>query len=253
MAFRFSLWICLAALPVAAHAQAPDSAWVPVATTDTRMFSLDVSRLERTDAGAAGYMAQVPTPGHEADFDTTERRRLDARGAVWTDRAPRVARSQTAFEVDCAGERLLLRHSIAADSVGHTIAAAPTDGAEWRPAGEGTLSGALVEAVCAWRDTPAVAEQTEVPPELIGGMESLMRRVEYPDDERRAWRQGRVVVGFVVGTDGLPTDFRIVRSVSPGLDAAAIDAIREARFTPGRIGGRPVPVRFQIPVAFALR
>lgn len=238
-------------LALVAPAEAQTAGWVTVATTATRTFSVDTSRLERTAAGVGGWMAQAPTPEHEADFDAAERRRLDARAATWTRPEAIVAQSQTAFEADCGASRLALRASVALDAEGQTVARAESDSAAWRPVTDGSLSGALVAAVCAWRASPR--DSADVMPEIIGGMRGLMEQVVYPDAERRARRQGRVVVRVVVGTDGLPTDLAVVESAGPGLDAAAIEAVRAARFTPGLVGGEPVPVVMSIPIIFRLR
>jgi protein TonB len=71
--------------------------------------------------------------------------------------------------------------------------------------------------------------------------------------ELRAGIEGRVIVQFVVHPDGHLSDFQVVRSVTPGLDAAAVEAIRtQARFRPGRQRGVAVRVRFTIPVTFRL-
>ncbi len=92
----------------------------------------------------------------------------------------------------------------------------------------------------------------EVQPVLIGGMEALQRGIVYPEAERQAGAQGRVIVQFVVDTSGATDSVRVARGVSPGLDSAAVTAVRMARFTPGTQQGRPVLVRFTLPVTFRI-
>ena len=96
-----------------------------------------------------------------------------------------------------------------------------------------------------------IFEVVEQMPELIGGIASL--QIDYPEIERLAGIEGRVFVQFVVNTDGSVSDVVVVRGVSPGLDAAAVEAARSARFLPGRQRGRAVKVRFTLPVTFELR
>ena len=74
----------------------------------------------------------------------------------------------------------------------------------------------------------------------------------YPADAMQAGVQGRVVVQVLVGKDGLVKDARIVSSI-PMLDAAALTAVRNYRFTPARSKGQPVAVWVAVPVKFALR
>lgn len=101
--------------------------------------------------------------------------------------------------------------------------------------------------------TNPVLEFSEFPPSLIGGIEGLQAGIEYPSFDRSAGIQGRVVVQFVVDEAGVPSQIVVARSVSPGLDAAAVEAVGRARFVPGRQNGRTVKVRFTLPVTFRLR
>ncbi len=90
-------------------------------------------------------------------------------------------------------------------------------------------------------------------PELIGGIESIQRRIRYPELARRAGLEGRVFVEFVVDPSGSVRDPKVLRGIGGGCDEEAIRAIMEAKFKPGRQRGRPVPVRMSIPVRFELR
>jgi Gram-negative bacterial TonB protein C-terminal len=65
---------------------------------------------------------------------------------------------------------------------------------------------------------------------------------------------GACVVGLVVATNGIPTDIHIARSLSPELDLAAIDAVRQYRFLPAIAVAtrRPVAVVIDIEVTFRI-
>lgn len=89
-------------------------------------------------------------------------------------------------------------------------------------------------------------------PELIGGMAALQEHVEYPEMARRAGIEGRVVVQFIIDKEGYVRDPQVVRSLGGGLDEAAIEAVKQVRFTPGMQRGRPVRVKYTIPVQFRL-
>ena len=75
---------------------------------------------------------------------------------------------------------------------------------------------------------------------------------EYSDEARKAKYQGVVVLWVVVGTDGLPKDVRVSRSLGLGLDQKAIEAVRNWRFQPATLDGRPVAVQLNIEVSFRL-
>jgi periplasmic protein TonB len=75
---------------------------------------------------------------------------------------------------------------------------------------------------------------------------------EYSEEARKQKYQGVVVLQVVVGDDGRPRDVRIVRSVGLGLDEKALEAVRQWRFAPGMLDGRPVAVLVNIQVNFRL-
>ena len=87
-------------------------------------------------------------------------------------------------------------------------------------------------------------------PQLIGGIQALQRRLVYPDAERRAGVEVRAIVMMVTESTGVPHNVRVVRSVSPALDAAAVAALREARFVPCVRNWRPTACRMTLPVTF---
>ncbi|MFL5353443.1 energy transducer TonB [Archangium sp.] len=85
----------------------------------------------------------------------------------------------------------------------------------------------------------------------------VLERVQprYPRRARADGIEGLVLVRVIIGIDGRiePEHTRVVRSV-PGLDAAALSAVGQWRFTPA-LGhqGRPVRVIVEIPVQFSLK
>jgi protein TonB len=74
---------------------------------------------------------------------------------------------------------------------------------------------------------------------------------KYPDIAQRARVSGVVVVEAVIAEDGSVRDVKILRSV-PLLDDAAMDAVRQWRFTPTLLSGTPVQVIMTVTVSFAL-
>ncbi|MBK9420414.1 MAG: energy transducer TonB [Flavobacteriales bacterium] len=103
-------------------------------------------------------------------------------------------------------------------------------------------------------DLAAVQEQ----PEFQGGMAQmygyLKKNIKYPDMEFDAGIQGKVYVEFVVEKDGSVEDVSVRRGVSPGLDKEALRAVRSMpKWSPGKMNGKAVKVRFTIPVDFKLQ
>ncbi len=103
------------------------------------------------------------------------------------------------------------------------------------------------------RDTTDVYDVVDEMPELIGGLEGLVERLDYPELQRRAGVEGTTVIQFVVGADGGVEDAKVVRTAgNDGLDRAALQVVETARFQPGREGGRAVRTRFAVPITFRL-
>ena len=94
-------------------------------------------------------------------------------------------------------------------------------------------------------------------PEFPGGPDALMtylaRNVRYPKAAQANGIQGKVVVSFIVQKDGSLTDVKVARSVNPLLDAEAVRVVKAMpKWEPGIQDGKPVDVRFQVPVTFRL-
>ncbi len=97
-----------------------------------------------------------------------------------------------------------------------------------------------------------IFEFVEEMPSIIGGQAALIAALEYPIVARRAGLDGTVIVQVVIGPDGMPSEPAVVRSAHEILDEAAVDAVMQLQFNPGRQRGRAVRVYLAIPVRFRL-
>ncbi|MGQ0734211.1 MAG: energy transducer TonB [Acidobacteriota bacterium] len=78
-------------------------------------------------------------------------------------------------------------------------------------------------------------------------------RPQYPRDAMRAKLEGTVMLEGIVRTDGTVSNVRVVRSLDPRIDAAAIKAFMNSRFRPGTVNRVPVPVLIGYEMWFGLR
>jgi protein TonB len=85
------------------------------------------------------------------------------------------------------------------------------------------------------------------PPEKIVDIKPV-----YPELALRARVQGAVIIEAVIGTNGAVEDARVLRSI-PLLDPAALDAVRQWRYTPTLLNGVPVAVIMTVTVQFTLK
>lgn len=100
-----------------------------------------------------------------------------------------------------------------------------------------------------------VAEQMPEFPNggMVGVMQYLGKNIKYPATAQENGIQGRVTVQFVVNKDGSITDVKIVKGIDPNLDKEAMRVVANMpKWKPGKIGGKPVRVKYAIPVNFRL-
>ncbi len=112
-------------------------------------------------------------------------------------------------------------------------------------------------AALAQEDAAPPAQEVDEYPSLKGGLDALSQHVQYPELAKKAGVEGKVFVQFVVSTEGVPEDLRVAHFTTnnaaeddAGLKAAALDAVRKARFTPGVKDGEPVRVQMTLPITF---
>ncbi|SDT25893.1 TonB family C-terminal domain-containing protein [Mucilaginibacter mallensis] len=95
----------------------------------------------------------------------------------------------------------------------------------------------------------------ENPPEFKKGdfLTFAAQNILYPASAVKDHIQGKVFVQFIIQKDGKLSDAKIVRSVSPDIDAEALRVVNSSPpWKPGIQNGRPVPVSFTIPITFRL-
>ena len=102
-----------------------------------------------------------------------------------------------------------------------------------------------------------IFQVVEEMPNFPGGMRECMkflaRNIKYPVLAQEAKIEGRVIVQFVVDRDGSITDTKVVRSVSPELDAEALRVVgMMPKWNPGKQRGKAVAVKYTMPITFHL-
>ncbi len=107
------------------------------------------------------------------------------------------------------------------------------------------------------QETEKVFDVVEQMPCFPGGeaelMQFLSKNIKYPNEAEKAGQEGRVIATFVVEADGRVTNAQVVRSVAPLLDAEALRVIGlMPRWEPGQQDGKPVRVKYTIPITFKL-
>ena len=102
-----------------------------------------------------------------------------------------------------------------------------------------------------------VFDTVEQMPEYPGGMQAMIEflqtNMKYPEDAEKQKVEGRVMVQFVVETDGSISDVHVAKQVFPSLDAEAIRVVKAMpNWTPGKEKGRVVRVKYLLPIVFRM-
>ncbi|WP_324719269.1 TonB family protein [Salinimicrobium sp. HB62] len=88
-------------------------------------------------------------------------------------------------------------------------------------------------------------------PQFPGGEKARIKYIVANTTKPEGVAGGRVVVGFVIETDGSVTDVEIEESTSPALNLAAYNTVKNMpSWQPGKIDGDPVRVKLSIPLVF---
>ena len=106
-------------------------------------------------------------------------------------------------------------------------------------------------------DAEYAFEQVDVKPEFPNGNDGLVKylseNIKYPKDAVKQKIQGRVLVTFVVDTDGSIQDVKVAKAVYPSIDKESVRVVKKMpKWTPGKKDGCPVRVQYTLPIAFHL-
>ena len=123
-----------------------------------------------------------------------------------------------------------------------------------------------VDAEILQPEPPAVGENqltlmgdvVEQMPSFPGGPQALLNylseHINYPEGYEETCVQGRVVITFVVEKDGSLSDITVVKSLEKAFDEEALRAVKSMpNWIPGMQDGKPVRVKYTVPVNFRLK
>lgn len=114
-----------------------------------------------------------------------------------------------------------------------------------------------VEEVIVEEETDKIFTVVEQQPEFQGGYEAMMnfikKNMRYPASARRMGVDGTVYVSFVVSKDGSISEVKTIRGISADCDKEAMRVVSMMPpWKPGKQNGKPVFVRFVLPIKFKL-
>jgi periplasmic protein TonB len=183
--------------------------------------------------GALAFADQTVTPVRLADVPLPRPAPAASPGA-----APMAAPSAVTPETGRENDVAVSRSSVAAPGVEESVVpSAPI----------GTLPGATLPPPPPTRQQPIHLHSGIAAPRKIVGATPI-----YPALAQAARQEGVVILETIIDARGAVEKVHVLRGY-PLLDQAAIDAVRQWRFTPALLNGQPVPVVMTVTVNFSLK
>jgi TonB family protein len=108
-----------------------------------------------------------------------------------------------------------------------------------------TLTGVLLAGALFAQQQPQQQSVPVTPPKLLSKVEP-----RYTEEAKKNRIEGTVEIYALVDKNGVPTSLRILKSLDPGLDEAAMEAVRQWRFRPATKSGQPIDWETRISTAF---
>ena len=84
---------------------------------------------------------------------------------------------------------------------------------------------------------------------------AVAKNAEYPEIDRESGKQGRALISFIIDENGKIVDVKALdnKTATPEMKLAAEKAVRKvSKLTPAKQGGKPVRIKYVIPVSFRL-
>lgn len=84
-------------------------------------------------------------------------------------------------------------------------------------------------------------------------MQYIAQNLRYPNIQGDCNIQGRVIVGFTINEDGILSDIKVMKSISPAFDEEAIRVVKSMpKWNPAKQNGKAVKSKYTIPVNFRI-
>jgi periplasmic protein TonB len=96
-------------------------------------------------------------------------------------------------------------------------------------------------------------EQPEFPGGQLAFRKYLVENMKYPQDALDRGITGKCYVSFVVDTNGVCKDFKVIKGIPdcPSCDQEAFRLIKlMPKWKPGLLNGKPSPMLYRVPIVF---
>lgn len=100
----------------------------------------------------------------------------------------------------------------------------------------------------------SVQQKPEFPDGEAALFRYLSQNIKYPAIARENGIKGKVILSFVVSKSGAIEDVQVIRGIGGGCDQEAVRVVKGMpKWSPGRMNGKAVKVKYTLPVNFTLQ
>jgi TonB family protein len=94
--------------------------------------------------------------------------------------------------------------------------------------------------------------EADITPFPVGGLKAIQNKILYPTEAKEAKIQGKIFINAFVNFKGDVVKAQVIRGIGGGCDEAAVNAVKQTKFSPGFKNGQPVNVQITVPILFKL-
>jgi protein TonB len=92
----------------------------------------------------------------------------------------------------------------------------------------------------------------QVMPEPKDGLQGIYSRIIYPPSAQKDGIQGKVYLLIYINEKGDVDEVKVLKGLGSGCDEAAVAAVKDTKFTPGKDNGAAVKIKLSLPITFKL-
>jgi protein TonB len=89
-------------------------------------------------------------------------------------------------------------------------------------------------------------------PEPVGGLQEIYNKIKYPEIAKKSGVEGKVYVLAYVNENGSVDEVNIIKGIGAGCDDVTAEAVKQSKFSPGQMAGKPVKVKLSMQIQFKL-
>lgn len=90
-------------------------------------------------------------------------------------------------------------------------------------------------------------------PAPIGGIKGIQEKIIYPEEAKKQGVEGRMYIKAFISKDGNVAATQVMKGIGSGCDEAAVEAVKNTKFTPASWEGKLVGAQVAIPIVFKLK